>query len=67
MVLSSIQGNLLFASAYAQFSHDVRKHAHAKEICLADFPEGPCLVRLPGNLFRYVRLQAAEGPAPTDF
>src|SRR5437867_3231947 len=33
-------GNLLFASVYAQFSHDVRKHAHAKEICLADFPEG---------------------------
>ena len=35
-------GNLLFASAYGQFSHDVRKHAHAKEICLADFQRPRC-------------------------
>ena len=37
MVLVWLGGNLLFASEYAQFSHDARKHAHAKEICLADF------------------------------
>ena len=41
-------GNLLSAFAYAQFSHDPRKHAHAKEICLADFPEarGSCVCQV---------------------
>ena len=65
MVLGPIGRNLLFASAYAQFSHDLRKHAHAKEIMPGGLPEarGSCVCQVISlAMYAFSRLRGSPTP-----